>query len=83
MRDVVAMADVARIIQQGGPDPAARESLNVLLRNADTELCLKVAVSMLASSWGLLSVMWAEVRGTTPEHELEKALAQIRDHLAS
>jgi hypothetical protein len=85
LRDVLAMLEQALGIHAaGGPGPEyamAAENLVLLLDNADTADCLKIAVSMLATSWQMLCHVRAGERGTSPEQELADVFATFRDRL--
>ena len=86
IRDVVAMIQQCHELSEaavGSPEfQRAGEGLKVLLGHADTDACLKVAVSMLATSWQMITHARAGMRGTTPDDELADIFAHFRDRLA-
>jgi hypothetical protein len=83
MRDVLAMLEQCLELQVSGPDSQmVSENLALLLENADTQSCLKVSLSMLATSWQLLVHVRANARGTAAEQELADMLAAFRQHFS-
>ena len=82
MRDVLAMVEQCIAIHGGGPArDLAAENLELLLEAADSASCLKLAVSMLASSCEVVSDIRAGALGTTRDLELSAFFAEIRGRL--
>lgn len=85
VRDVLAMLEQALTMNAadaGSPACAlAKANMKALFELADIDVCLRVAVSMLATSWQMAGNLRAEARGTSAEQELERIFATFREHL--
>lgn len=81
-RDVLAMVQACQVLHEA--DYAAVEhmqaaaDLAVLLENCDTDQCLQVSVSMLATAWFTLCAIIGQARGVSAEEEQAKVLELFR-----
>jgi hypothetical protein len=86
LRDVLAMMEQALALHMAdGPGPEyarAAEGLTVLLDHADTAGCLRLSVSMLATSWMMLCHVRAQARGTSAADEMADVFAMFRERLS-
>jgi hypothetical protein len=84
VRDVLAMAEAFIAVHAAGSPGEAgphRESLRVLHENADADGCLKVSVSMVATSFQMVSQARARSLGTGEDAELAAIFAEFRRQL--
>jgi hypothetical protein len=82
MRDVLAMVEQCLELHADPDSALARENLAVLLDNADAGDCLRLSVSMLASTWQVYACVRASALGTPAEQELAGIFAMFRSLLA-
>lgn len=86
VRDVVALMEQALTLHEAKPGTSehqqAGECMKVLLDNADTVVCLRAAVSMLASSCQTICQARASMHNTSVEHELAEVFGMFREMLA-